>query len=91
MHIGRRTDELPELIEHHQDSVRHLERVLTKHLRDPNKVPSTRPLMRVGGFLGMGGQRVDAIDYLTSKVQRLEAKIETIRERHDAARPQPCA
>jgi len=87
VHIGRRTEELPEIIEVHQETVRKLEQVLTKHLRT-GKIPDKRPTMRLGGFLGMGGQKVDAIDHLTTRIQRLEARIETVRDQVDARKPQ---
>lgn len=38
--------------------------------------------------MGMGGQKHDAIDYLTAKIQRLENKIESVRENIDSNKPQ---
>jgi hypothetical protein len=38
--------------------------------------------------MGMGGQKHDAIDYLTARIQRLENKIETVREQVSDGRPQ---
>lgn len=74
--IGRRVGTLPELIKRHNDAVRELEGVLTTHLKNPDNVPTKRPTMRVGGFMMMGGNKVDAIDYLTQKIQRFEERIE---------------
>ncbi|KAK4049970.1 hypothetical protein OIV83_003794 [Microbotryomycetes sp. JL201] len=80
VHIGRRVGTLPELIEKHQDAVRQLESVLTTYFKDPNRVPTKRPTKRIGGTLGLGGQQVDAIDYYTEKIKRLEDRIENARQ-----------
>ncbi|GAK67916.1 DUF221-domain-containing protein [Moesziomyces antarcticus] len=85
VHIGRRVGVLPELIEKHNDLVRDLEHVLAKYLKNPNQLPSKRPTKRIGGFMGIGGERVDAIDYLTNQINRVEAAVmhqrDTIQEK----------
>ncbi|EST04468.1 protein of unknown function DUF4463 [Kalmanozyma brasiliensis GHG001] len=75
VHIGRRVGILPDLIEKHNDLVRELERVLAKYLKNPNQVPAKRPTKTIGGFMGCGGKKVDAIDYLTSQINRVEAAV----------------
>lgn len=64
VHIGRRVGRLPELIEAHNDTVRKLEQYLVLYLKD-GKIGKKRPMTRIGGFLGMGGNKVDAIDFYT--------------------------
>lgn len=83
VHIGRRVGTLPELIKRHNDAVRSLEGVLTSYFKNPDKLPTQRPSMRIGGWLGMGGKKVDAIDYLTQKIQRFEERIEATRAQID--------
>lgn len=65
VHIGRRVGKLPELIEYHNTTVRQLEQVLVKYLKN-GRIGKTRPKIRIGGFLGMGGTQFDGIDYYTS-------------------------
>jgi hypothetical protein len=64
VHISRKVGRLPELIEYHNDVVRKLEQVLVRYLKG-GKIGAKRPMLRKGGFLGMGGEKVDAIDYYT--------------------------
>lgn len=63
VHIGRRVGDLPEMTEKHNDTVRELEHVLVRYLKD-GKVGKKRPTIRLGGK-GCGGEKVDAIDYYT--------------------------
>ena len=65
VHIGRRVGQLPELIEYHNQAVRDLEEVLVRYLKD-GQVAKKRPTIRHGGFMGIGGKRVDAVDFYTS-------------------------
>jgi hypothetical protein len=37
-------------------------------------------MMRIGGKMGMGGQKVDAIDFLTAKIKKIEGRIDEVRE-----------
>ncbi|KAM0747717.1 DUF221-domain-containing protein [Meredithblackwellia eburnea MCA 4105] len=84
VHIGRKVGLLPELIEAHNAAVRSLEGVLTTYFKDPNRLPTKRPTMRMGGGSGCcGGKKVDAIDYLTEKIKRYEQRIEETRHQID--------
>ncbi|CEH18554.1 Uncharacterized conserved protein [Ceraceosorus bombacis] len=85
VHIGRVVGALPDLIEKHEETVRNLERVLARYLRDPNKVPAKRPTVRVGG---MFGRTVDAIDHYTEQIQKYEAAINQWRERIAEKKPE---
>ena len=62
--IGRRVGQLPELIEYHNEAVRELERVLVRYLHG-GKIAKNRPTITIGGFLGIGGTKKDAIDFYT--------------------------
>lgn len=64
VHVGRRVGNLPHLIETHNNTVRQFEQVLVRYLKG-GKIGKKRPTIRLGGFLGMGGQVRDAIDYYT--------------------------
>lgn len=89
VHIGRVVGALPDLVEKHSDLVRALERVLTRYLRDPNKLPEHRPSVRVGAKLGcIGGEKVDAIDYYTNQINKVEAAVESWRERIAEKKPE---
>lgn len=89
VHIGREVGSLPDLIEAHDDTVRKLERVFAKYLKDPNKVAAHRPTVRIGKTLGMfGGEKVDAIDHYTNQINKIEAAVETWRERIAEKKPQ---
>ncbi|KAG1760603.1 hypothetical protein EDD22DRAFT_1043847 [Suillus occidentalis] len=73
VHIGRKVGRLPELIEYHNTAVRELEQVLRK----------SGPTIRIGGFMGMGGTKRDAIDFYTAKLSRTEQAIEDYRQQID--------
>lgn len=62
VHIGRRVGDLPRLIEAHNSTVREFEQILVRYLKG-GKIGKKRPTIRIGGFLGVGGERRDAIDY----------------------------
>ncbi|KAK4542540.1 hypothetical protein LTR36_006588 [Oleoguttula mirabilis] len=83
--IARNVKDLPELIEEHEETVRMLEKHLAKYLKDPNKLPSKRPLCNVSkndkGYTK--GQKVDAIEYLTARIKELELEIKEVRESVD--------
>lgn len=64
VHINRRVENLPHMIEKHNDVVRELEHILVRYLRG-GKIAKERPTIRLGGFWGMGGKKVDAIDFYT--------------------------
>ncbi|PWN26882.1 DUF221-domain-containing protein [Jaminaea rosea] len=88
VHISRVVGQLPYLIEEHDETVRKLERVLAKWLKDPNHVPSKRPTMKIGAKMGFGGKQVDAVDYLTNRINNLEATIENWKERISERKPE---
>ncbi|GAA6040001.1 hypothetical protein JCM8097_002661 [Rhodosporidiobolus ruineniae] len=83
VHIGRRVGALPALIEKHNEAVKELEQVLTSYFKDPNRVPTKRPTKRLGGFMGMGGRKVDAVDYLTEKIKSLDERVHLARAQID--------
>ncbi|KAF2274156.1 DUF221-domain-containing protein [Westerdykella ornata] len=84
--IGRNVKDIPDLIEQHEEAVMALEKVLAKYLKNPNQLPAQRPLCkpsRRDTEFAMKGEKVDAIDYLTARIERLEAKIKEARETVD--------
>ena len=89
--IGREVKGLSELHREHEQTVRRLEAILAKYLRRPQKLPSTRPTCKTakGDDRYETRQTVDAIDYLTDRMQRLEAKVRVARENIDIRRPMP--
>lgn len=88
VHISRVVGQLPLLIEEHDETVRKLEKVLAKWLKGASKVPEKRPTMRLGGFMGLGGRTVDAVDYLTDRINKLEAAVDECRERIAEKKPE---
>lgn len=82
VHIGRRVGNLPQLIDYYNDTVRKLEEVLVRYLKN-GQVGKRRPVLHQGGFLGMGGKKVDAIDFYTEKIKRLEQGVERWRDTLD--------
>ena len=89
--IGRNVKELPDLIEKHEEAVRELEAVLSKYLKNPEKLPANRPTLRPSKKYrkNNGDGKVDAIDYLTDRIQELETEIEFVREGVDKRNPMP--
>ncbi|GBE80758.1 predicted protein [Sparassis crispa] len=87
VHIGRKVGKLPDLIEYHNDTVKELEGVLVQYLKD-GKIGKQRPTIRVGGFLCFGGEKKDAIDYYTDKLQRSETAVEQYRAQIDLRQPE---
>ena len=89
--IGRNVRALPELIERGKNRVHELESVLAKYLKNPNKLPPSRPTCRPAKHDRRYslGQKVDAIGYLTSKIRDLEIEINDIRESIDRRNAMP--
>lgn len=89
--IGRNVKELPDLVEEHETAVRELESVLAKYLKNPDHLPSARPTLRPPKTYrrNNGGEKVDAIDYLTARIRELESEIVHIRESIDRRNPMP--
>ncbi|KAF1842140.1 DUF221-domain-containing protein [Cucurbitaria berberidis CBS 394.84] len=84
--IGRNVKDIPDLIEAHEEAVMELETVLAKYLKNPNRLPADRPLCTPSKKdleHTDKKQKVDAIDYLTARIQLLEAQIKEVRETVD--------
>ena len=64
VHIGRKVGRLPELIEYHDATVREFEQVLVQYLKG-GQPAKKRPMITVGGTMGCGGEKKDAIDFYT--------------------------
>lgn len=85
VHIGHGVGDLPNLIEKHNDTVRELEHVLVGYLKD-GKLGKKRPTVTLGG--GCGGEKVDAIDYYTKRLQGTEKAVEDYRRRINDRKPE---
>ncbi|KZM26972.1 uncharacterized protein EKO05_0004743 [Ascochyta rabiei] len=84
--IGRNMKDIPDLIESHEEAVMELEAVLSRYLKNPDQLPAQRPLCtpsKKDPEFTDKKQKVDAIDYLTARIQRLETKIKEARETVD--------
>lgn len=86
--IARNVKDLPDLIEDYEKSVRELEEHLAKYLKNPDRLPPTRPQCKVHkNDKGYGsqakGQKVDAIEYLTARIKELEYQIKEVRQSVD--------
>ncbi|TGZ81410.1 DUF221-domain-containing protein [Ascodesmis nigricans] len=89
--IGRNVKQLPELLERHSESVRKLEKVLTKYLKNPDRLPATRPTCKPDKDDKSIDQnmRVDAIEYHKNRMDELERKIIEMRKSIDSRDPEP--
>ncbi|KAL2860611.1 hypothetical protein BJX68DRAFT_225739 [Aspergillus pseudodeflectus] len=89
--VGRNVKILPKLIKEHEETVRNLESVLAKYLKNPDRLPVNRPTMRpprnLRGEAGNG--KVDAIDFLTDRISRLEEEIRHVRSSIDKRNAMP--
>ncbi|KAI9813727.1 MAG: Transmembrane protein 63C [Thelocarpon impressellum] len=89
--IGRNVRGLAQLIKEHDETVRKLESILAKYLKDPHNLPPNRPTCRVTanehGY--SKGQTVDAINYLTDRIRGLEISIKQSRENIERRDPMP--
>jgi hypothetical protein len=84
--VGRNVKDIPDLIEAHEEAVIELEKILAKYLKNPNKLPAERPLCtpsKKDPEYTDRTQKVDAIDYLTARIKRLETQIKEVRETID--------
>ncbi|KAL7420784.1 hypothetical protein Q5752_004736 [Cryptotrichosporon argae] len=81
--IGRRLGDFPKLVDDHNEAVEELEKNLVKYLKN-DQVASKRPTLRKGGFLGMGGEKKDAIDYLAKQIKYLRDKVDERRAAIDS-------
>ncbi|KAJ4332025.1 hypothetical protein N0V87_008702 [Didymella glomerata] len=90
--IGRNVKEIPDMIEAHEEAVMELEAVLSKYLKNPAQLPVARPMCtpsKKDPEFTDKKQKVDAIDYLTARIQRLEKKIKDARETVDTRDAMP--
>lgn len=83
--IARNVKDLPDLLEEHNQTVRKLEAVLAKYLKNPDKPLPKRPTCKANKTdkAYRKGQHVDAIDYLTARIRELEIEIKEVRESVD--------
>ncbi|KAE8351740.1 hypothetical protein BDV28DRAFT_14749 [Aspergillus coremiiformis] len=79
--VGRNVKGLPNLIKEHEEAVRQLESVLAKYFKNPDRLPAKRPTIRPPrkGKGDKTSSKVDAIDYLTDRIQLLEEEIRHVR------------
>lgn len=89
--VGRNVKELPVLIKKHEEAVRALESVLAKYLKHPDRLPAKRPTLRPPRKHrgDRSGEKVDAIDYWTDRIQHLEMKIKDVRQSVDKRNAMP--
>ena len=89
--IARNVKELPKLIQEHEETVRKLESVLAKYLKNPDQLPPNRPMIRPSkkDHRATSGAKVDAIEYLTGRIRDLETDIKDVRESIDKRNPMP--
>ncbi|KAG9000852.1 hypothetical protein FRB94_005130 [Tulasnella sp. JGI-2019a] len=85
VHIGRQVGDLPGVIERHNETVRELETILVRFLKggEPAK---TRPYETIGGFMGFGGVKKDAIKLYTNRLKNAEQEVETRRNNIDSSK-----
>lgn len=88
--VGRNVKDLPHLIKEHEKTVRKLESVLAKYLKNPDQLPANRPTMQpFSKHKTENREKVDAIDYLTERIQRLEDEIRQVRSSVDKRNAMP--
>ncbi|KAI0404985.1 hypothetical protein F4802DRAFT_565070 [Xylaria palmicola] len=86
--IARNVKLLPSLIEQHDHTVRKLEKVLAKYLKDPQNLPAERPKCwpskKDPSYSTYPKEKkLDAIDYLTQRIHELEMEIKEERSALD--------
>ena len=82
--VARNVRDLPELIKEHDKTVRELEKVLARYMKDPQHLPAERPKCKPSkrdrNYETLSrGQKVDAIEYLTQRIRDLEVEIKEVR------------
>ncbi|KAL3477585.1 hypothetical protein BJX99DRAFT_226194 [Aspergillus californicus] len=89
--VGRNVKDLPMLIKEHEELVRKLESVLAKYLKNPDRLPPNRPTMRPPRGLRAehGSGKVDAIEFLTDRISRLEEQVRHVRGSIDRRNAMP--
>lgn len=90
---GRDVGQLNKYLKRYNRAVLKLESVLAKYLKNPDKLPDTKPLMKPyredRKFLPEGTKKIDSIDYLTLQIQKYEALIIEAREDIDTNKTLP--
>ena len=83
--------ELPELMKMHEKSVRKLETVLAKYLKDPDHLPAVRPMCKPAkeDKSTSKNMSVDAIEYYKRRIAELEKQIAIVRKGIDSSDPMP--
>lgn len=71
--------------------MKHLESVLAKYLKNPDRLPSKRPTLRPPRKHRRDrlNGKVDAIDYLTDRIRELEVEIKDVRDSVDKRNAMP--
>jgi hypothetical protein len=89
--IGRNVKGLPDMIEEHDELVKKLEAVLATYLKNPDKLPAKRPVCKVSknDKKRTSGEKVDAIKYLSERIEELETEIKSIRSSIDTRDSMP--
>ncbi|KAJ6785604.1 hypothetical protein PWT90_00476 [Aphanocladium album] len=92
--IARNVKELPELIEQHDHTVRKLEKVLARYLKNPQQLPPNRPTCKPSKkdhsySTYPSGQKLDAIEYYTKRIRALEDEIKQVRASVDKRSSMP--
>ncbi len=90
--IGRNLKDIPEMMKEHEKAVRQLESHLAKYLRNPDKLPAKRPTCKPSKEDAAKADehgKVDAIDYLTTRIRDLEVRIKEVRESVDKRNAMP--
>ncbi|KAK6333260.1 hypothetical protein TWF718_011080 [Orbilia javanica] len=89
--IARDMKELPKLVREHEMTVRRLESVLAKYLKNPDRLPPNRPRMKPfkDDQKTKGSEKVDAIEYLDERLKMLETRIKEVRGSIDLKKPLP--
>ena len=82
--VARNVKDLPDLIQQHEHTVRKLEEVLAKYLKNPQSLPPNRPTCKPSkkdrAYESYPrDQKLDAIDYYTKRIQDLEVEIKEVR------------
>ncbi|KAK7206449.1 hypothetical protein BZA70DRAFT_294726 [Myxozyma melibiosi] len=91
--VGRSVRGLGKLVRMREKTVYRLEKVFAKYLKDLDNLPATRPMMKLdrGDKFADGsrGGKVDAIDYLVTKIRDYDYKIAAARKSVDSRREMP--
>ncbi|KAI1503793.1 DUF221 domain protein [Biscogniauxia marginata] len=82
--VARNVRDIPSLIQQHDHTVRKLESVLAKYLKDPQNLPPKRPMCYPSKkdpsySTYPKDQKIDAIEYLTQRIKELELEIKEVR------------